>query len=219
MVEAKTASGSDAGWDDEPAKAAASKPGRDVILRIQPEADLFRRVIEPRVVFASLPADDIVSIACDLSHVPSLETIDVSDCFMRFVVTMRTELSIEEICSRFDFTLATEEFQIEVLASEAAPAPAPAAAAPAASGEVSGSVAADLSAILAKLGPAPLPSRRPTSSRPRLRPRRWPSPPLRLPRLRPPLPRRLPARPPTMRPPRASAPPSACVSTSTASTS
>ncbi|MBA4334336.1 MAG: chemotaxis protein CheA [Methylobacterium sp.] len=155
MVEAKTASGSDSGWDDEPAKAAASKPGRDVILRIQPEADLFRRVIEPRVVFASLPADDIVSIACDLSHVPSLETIDVSDCFMRFVVTMRTELSIEEICSRFDFTLATEEFQIEVLASEAAPAPAPAAAAPAASGEVSGSVAADLSAILAKLGPAP----------------------------------------------------------------
>ncbi len=153
MVEAKTASGSDAGWDDEPAKAAASKPGRDVILRIAPEADLFRRVIEPRVVFASLPADDIVSIACDLSHVPSLETIDVSDCFMRFVVTMRTELSIEEICSRFDFTLATEEFQIEVLASEAATAPA-AAAAPAAGGEVSGSVAADLSAILAKLGPA-----------------------------------------------------------------
>jgi two-component system chemotaxis sensor kinase CheA len=157
MVEAKT-SGPDAGWDDEPAKAAASKPGRDVILRIAPEADLFRRVIEPRVVFASLPADDIVSIACDLSHVPSLETIDVSDCFMRFVVTMRTQLSVEEICSRFDFTLATEEFQIEVLAETAnepaaAPAPAPAAA-PAASGEVSGSVAADLSAILAKLGPA-----------------------------------------------------------------
>lgn len=166
MVEAKTGVGApaaDLGWDDEPAaKPASSKPGRDVVLRISPESDLFRRVIEPRVVFASLPADDIVSIVCDLSHVPMLETIDVSDCFMRFVVTMRTELSIEEICSRFDFTLATEEFEIEVLADAAAnddapvavpalPASAPTAAAP----EVSGSVAADLSAILAKLGPAP----------------------------------------------------------------
>ncbi|MET3891364.1 two-component system chemotaxis sensor kinase CheA [Bosea sp. OAE506] len=158
MVAAKTAAPADTGWDDAPA-AAPKKPGRDVVLRISPEADLFRRVIEPRVVFASLPADDIVSIACDLSHVPSLETIDVSDCFMRFVVTMRTELSVEEICSRFDFTLATEEFQIEILsdapANDDAPAPvAEAAPAAAASGEVSGSVAADLSAILAKLGPA-----------------------------------------------------------------
>ncbi|HEY5793714.1 MAG TPA: chemotaxis protein CheA [Bosea sp. (in: a-proteobacteria)] len=169
MVEAKTGMGApaaDLGWDDAPAaKPASSKPGRDVVLRISPESDLFRRVIEPRVVFASLPADDIVSITCDLSHVPMLETIDVSDCFMRFVVTMRTELSIEEICSRFDFTLATEEFEIEVLADAAAnddaPVAAPvatipvAAAAPA-SPEVPGSVAADLSAILAKLGPAPV---------------------------------------------------------------
>ena len=159
MVAAKTAAPADTGWDDAPAAAAPQKPGRDIILRISPESDLFRRVIEPRVVFASLPADDIVSIACDLSHVPALETIDVSDCFMRFVVTMRTELSVEEICSRFDFTLATEEFEIETPASAPASAPAPVAAAapapaPAATGEVSGSVAADLSAILAKLGPA-----------------------------------------------------------------
>ncbi|PZN98648.1 MAG: chemotaxis protein CheA, partial [Hyphomicrobiales bacterium] len=173
MVEAKTggaAQTADSGWDDEPSaaptsnKSIAGKPGRDVVLKISPENDLFRRVIEPRVVFASLPADDIVSIACDLSHVPSLETIDVSDCWMRFVVTMRTELSIEEIYSRFDFTLAAEEFEIEVLAGEPAnddvqdPAPVAVPVAPAAAAaapEVSGSVAADLSAILAKLGPAP----------------------------------------------------------------
>lgn len=162
MVEAKTgfaAPSADSGWDDEPAaKPVADKPGREVILRISPESDLFRRVIEPRVVFASLPADDIVSIACDFSQVPPLEAIDVSDCWLRFVVTMRTELSVEEIYSRFDFTLATEEFEIEV--RDAAPAnddlPAAAVAAPAAQvPEVSGSVAADLSAILAKLGPAP----------------------------------------------------------------
>lgn len=157
MVEARTASPPNTGWDDAPAATAPQKPGRDVVLRISPESDLFRRVIEPRVVFASLPADDIVSITCDLSHVPALETIDVSDCFMRFVVTMRTELSVEEICSRFDFTLATEEFEIEVLSGLPASAPAEtttATTSPAASGEVPGSVAADLSAILAKLGPA-----------------------------------------------------------------
>ncbi len=115
MVEAKTSAPAapvSDGWDDEPAVTA--KPGRDVILRISPEADLFRRVIEPRVVLAALPADDIVSVVCDMSHVPALEAIDVADCHMRFVVTLRTELSVEEIYSRFDFTLATEEFEIEV---------------------------------------------------------------------------------------------------------
>jgi two-component system chemotaxis sensor kinase CheA len=167
MVEAKTAAVSapvtvDTGWDDEPVAAprASEKPGRDIVLRINPESDLFRRVIEPRVVLASLPADDIVSVVCDLSHVPLLETIDVTDCHMRFVVNLRTELTIEEICSRFDFTLATEEFEIEVLAAPASAAnddtvPAPAAVSTPAP-EVSAGVAADLSAILAKLGPAPV---------------------------------------------------------------
>jgi two-component system chemotaxis sensor kinase CheA len=166
MVEAKTAAVSapvtmDTSWDDEPVAApkASQKPGRDLCLRINPESDLFRRVIEPRVVLASLPEEDIVSIACDLSQVPPLETIDVTDCHMRFVVNLRTELTAEEISSRFDFTLATEEFEIEVLAAPASPAnddAVPAAAAVSAPApEVSEGVAADLSAILAKLGPAP----------------------------------------------------------------
>jgi two-component system chemotaxis sensor kinase CheA len=169
MVEAKTgaatAAKADDGWDDEPAAAKAApaapaKAGHDIRLKINPESDLFRRVIEPRVVLGSLPADDIVSVACDLSQVPSLETLDVSDCFMRFTVMLRTELTVEEIYSRFDFTLAAEEFEIETLAaptSAADPAnddaPAPAAA-PVAAPEVSANVAADLSAILARLGPA-----------------------------------------------------------------
>lgn len=160
MVEARTGATptpkADAGWDDEPAATApAAKPGHDLRLKIRPESDLFRRVIEPRVVLGSLPAEDIVSVTCDMSQVPSLETLDVTDCFMRFDVVMRTELSVEEIYSRFDFTLAAEEFEIETVVAEAAndDAPAPVAA-PAAQPEVSANVAADLSAILARLGPA-----------------------------------------------------------------
>lgn len=156
MVEARTAPVPvDDGWDDEPvAVASAEKPGRGLRLRIMPETDLFRRVIEPRVVLGSLPAGDIVSVRCDLSQVPPLETLDVSDCWMRFDVDLRTELSVEELHGRFDFSLANEEFEIETLdaaAVEEASAAEPAAEAP----EVSSSVAADLSAILAKLGPAP----------------------------------------------------------------
>lgn len=161
MVEAKTVAATapaDDGWDDEPVAipapaAAAEKPGRNLRLRITPENDLFRRVIEPRVVLGSLPADDVVAIRCDLGQVPSLETLDVTDCWMRFEVDLRTELSVEELHGRFDFSLANEEFEIEMLegafAAEAAPAE-PAADA----SEVPSSVAADLSAILAKLGPA-----------------------------------------------------------------
>lgn len=142
------------GWDDDEPVAAAPvrKPGNDVRIKISPEADLFRRVIEPRVAIGILPAEEIVSVACDLSHVPPLETLDVTDCHMRFTVMMRTELSAEEIVSKFDFTLANEEFEVEVLpeaelelVAEAAPAAAP---------EVPQNVGADLSAILARLGPA-----------------------------------------------------------------
>ncbi|KRE04461.1 hypothetical protein ASE61_05800 [Bosea sp. Root670] len=160
MVEAKTAApaaAADDGWDDEPAAASApvaGKPGRDVQLRIAPETDLFRRVIEPRVVLGSLPAADIVSIRCDLSQVPPLESLDVSDCWLRFDVALRTELSVEDLHGRFDFSLANEEFEItfaEEAVTEALPASEPEAAEP----EVSSAVAADLSAILAMLGPAP----------------------------------------------------------------
>jgi len=162
MVEAKTgaaAASSSDGWDDEPAApaAASDKPGRDVRLRIAPESDLFRRVIEPRVVFGSLPADDIVSIQCDFSQVPPLEALDVSDCFLRFDVMLRTELSIEDLHSRFDFSLAHEEYEIEFMAEAADAEPVEAEA----SAEVPSAVAADLSAILAKLGPAADPAPQP----------------------------------------------------------
>lgn len=164
MVEAKTAApvvpaaaASDDGWDDEPTvvpAAASNRPGRDVQLQITPEQDLFRRVIEPRVVLGSLPASDIVSIRCDFSQVPPLESLDVSDCWLRFDVALRTELSVEDLHGRFDFSLANEEFEISFPEAVAEEAP-PAAEAPAAEPEVSSAVAADLSAILAKLGAAP----------------------------------------------------------------
>ncbi|MBR3192434.1 Hpt domain-containing protein, partial [Bosea sp. (in: a-proteobacteria)] len=144
------------GWDDDEPVAAAPvrKPGHDVRIKITPEADLFRRVIEPRVAIGILPAEEIVSVACDLSHVPALETLDVTDCHMRFTVMLRTELSAEEIVAKFDFTLANEEFEVEVLPEAEAAAEPVVEAAPAAAPEVPQNVAADLSAILARLGPA-----------------------------------------------------------------
>ncbi|RXT48182.1 hypothetical protein B6S44_24260 [Bosea sp. Tri-44] len=139
----------DDGWDDEPVVAApVRRLGYDVRIKITPEADLFRRVIEPRVAIGILPAEEIVSVACDLSHVPPLEALDVTDCHMRFEVMLRTALSAEEIVSKFDFTLANEEFEVEVLAD------AEIETAPAVPAEVPQSVAADLSAILARLGPS-----------------------------------------------------------------
>lgn len=158
MVEARTAAPAPApagdGWDDEPASAAApERSGNAICLRIKPDSDLFRRVIEPRVVLAILPPEDIVSVACDLGQVPPLESLDVSDCHMRFTVMLRTPMSVEEVHGKFDFTLASEEFEIEMLAAPANDDASPAAAAP----EVSQGVAADLSAILARLGPAAAP--------------------------------------------------------------
>lgn len=164
MVEAKTAVPAasapvaDDGWDDEPVAAvAAPRPGREVCVRINPDSDLFRRVIEPRVVIGSLPDEEIVSVACDMSQVPALEALDVTDCHMRFSVLLRTELPVEEIVAKFDFTLANEEFEVEVMPAAANDDALDEIAPPS---EVPQNVAADLSAILARLGPpaAPLPA-------------------------------------------------------------
>lgn len=164
LVEAKTGVAAapvaaDLGWDDEPASApVAARPGREVRLHIHPDADLFRRVIEPRVALAVLPPEDVVSVTCDMSRVPPLETLDVNDCWLRFEVALHTEMSIEEIHGKFDFTFAAEEFDIEL-----APMPANDDAGPEAepASDVPQTVAADLSAILAKLGPAPAPAEQP----------------------------------------------------------
>ncbi|WP_449256596.1 chemotaxis protein CheA [Bosea sp. (in: a-proteobacteria)] len=158
MVEAGSGAApasADDGWGDEPAGpvvtpvATEARPGRALRLRIAPEADLFRRVIEPRVVLGSLPAEDIVAVRCDLSQVPPLESLDVTDCWMRFDVDLHTELSVEELHGRIDFSLGGEEFEIAPAEDE------PDLAETAAEPEVPNSVAADLSAILAQLGPAP----------------------------------------------------------------
>lgn len=161
MVEAKTAvpaasvSAADDGWDDEPVAAVAvPRPGREVCVRINPDSDLFRRVIEPRVVIGSLPDEEIVSVACDMSQVPALEALDVTDCHMRFSVLLRTELPVEEIVAKFDFTLANEEFEVEVMPAAANDDGLDEIAPPS---EVPQNVAADLSAILARLGPPAAP--------------------------------------------------------------
>jgi two-component system chemotaxis sensor kinase CheA len=167
MVEAKTgapaSTAADSGWDDDLVDAATtgSPAGREVRLHIHPDSDLFRRVIEPRVVLAVLPPEDVVSVVCDMSHVPPLETLDVTDCWMRFTVTLRTEMPIEEIHGKFDFTLAAEEFEIETEPMPANDDAEPEVVADAPVSEVPQTVAADLSAILAKLGPAPAPSEQP----------------------------------------------------------
>ena len=141
---------------------------------------------------------------------------------MRFVVTLRTELSVEEIYSRFDFTLAAEEFEIEVVAAPRRPVTMPQRAGRARRRSLPArspaGVAADLSAILAKLGPAPAAPPSPTSSRRRASCAcaRQRAASAVEPRRRPPARR---ARRPTMPSPRASARPSACASISTASTS
>lgn len=161
MVEAKTsapAAKADDGWDDEPALPAASnaeaKAGRSIRLAITPDRDLFRRVIEPRVLLGALPAGDIETIRCDLGQVPPLEALDVNDCWMRFDVALRTELTVEDLHARFDFTLDANEFAISLDETPAKEDVAPNVPA----SEVSEATVAGLNALLARLGPAAEPA-------------------------------------------------------------
>ena len=159
MVEAASAPAKDDdGWDDEPAAVSASEQaaGGNFVLKIRPDTDLFRRVIEPRVVLAAFAPEEIVSVVCDLGRVPTLEALDVADCWLQFTVTLRTELSLEEVQAKFDFTLGADEFEIEAVEAHAVAVAVPAPVSDVPKGMVDG-----LSALLARLGPAEEPAAQP----------------------------------------------------------
>ncbi len=109
----------DAAWDlpEDPDNGAP-------LLRIDllPGTGLFRRVIEPRALIEGLAPDRVVSLACDLSHLPALEALDVGECHMRFEIVLQSRLSPEQVSAKLEMSLAPDEFSVTLAEPGEAPA-------------------------------------------------------------------------------------------------
>lgn len=117
-----------------PAQAAASPatpppppvtPGFRI--RITPQPDLFRRLVEPPQIIQALEAFGSPEFLCDITDVPPLAALDPMACRLRF------DVSIESVCSRAQIEevlqrcLDEDEYAIEALGGDEAPAAQPAA--------------------------------------------------------------------------------------------
>jgi two-component system, chemotaxis family, sensor kinase CheA len=114
----------------EAAPEAAAEPvpeTRMVRIRIAPDRDLFRRAIDPRMVFDALRGLGELEIVCDTSNLPTLSQLDPFDCVLAWSVTLDTAATLEPIVDTLETFLSDDEFSI----SEDAPAPVATGAAPA----------------------------------------------------------------------------------------
>jgi two-component system chemotaxis sensor kinase CheA len=116
----------DFGFDvpvEAPAAVSEEEPeaagGRKVTIRIAPDRDLFRRAIDPRMVFDALRTLGEIEVTCDTSNVPALAQLDPFDCHLQWTVTLQTASPLEAIVDAMEMFLSDDEFSME----EDAPAP------------------------------------------------------------------------------------------------
>ncbi|MFO1149323.1 MAG: chemotaxis protein CheA [Alsobacter sp.] len=109
-----------AGAAEEEPEAAG---GRKVTIRIAPDRDLFRRAIDPRMVFDALRTLGEIEVTCDTSNLPGLAQLDPFDCHLQWTVALQTVSPLEAIVDAMEMFLSDDEFSMV----EDAPAPVAAA--------------------------------------------------------------------------------------------
>lgn len=111
------------------AEAEAPAEGTRVVkARIAPDRDVFRRAIDPRMVFDALKTFGEMELVCDTSAVPALGQLDPFDCHLVWNATIHTASPLEPIIDALETFLSDDEFTL----TEDAPAPVSSKAADAA---------------------------------------------------------------------------------------
>ncbi|MCP8937823.1 chemotaxis protein CheA [Alsobacter sp. SYSU M60028] len=102
--------------EPEPAPAEEAAPPapsrRPVTVRITPDADLFRRAIDPRVVFEALAGFGALELTCDTSAIPPLDSLDPLTCHLAWTAVVNTDATPGAIVEAIDCFLADHEFTV-----------------------------------------------------------------------------------------------------------
>jgi two-component system, chemotaxis family, sensor kinase CheA len=133
----------------------ATPAQRLVRLQLMPDADYLARGGEPRRLFAELRRLGALSVAIDMSGLPSLEALDPDAMYLRWTMTLETTARVAQVRETFAADLRSHEYEIIDCGSPKAGVPvtpvaasnAEAPASPAAESAAGGSEAAEQLAV------------------------------------------------------------------------
>ncbi|MGH6930731.1 MAG: Hpt domain-containing protein, partial [Dongiaceae bacterium] len=93
-----------------PSPAAPAK--RLVRLQLMPAADYLRRGGEPRRLVAELRRLGALSVAIDISGLPSLEALDPGAMYLRWTMTLETAAPVAQVRETFAADVHPDEYEI-----------------------------------------------------------------------------------------------------------
>jgi two-component system, chemotaxis family, sensor kinase CheA len=130
---ASAAAGSDATQAIAP--QAAPVPRGPLRISIRPQADLFRRAVDIRHVFASLEAMGNLTVRTETAQLPPLHQLNPLSCHLAFSLELDSLATEQQLAEVLEIQLDSSEFTIHsresaVLAPAASPPEAPKAPAP-----------------------------------------------------------------------------------------
>ena len=116
----------------EPAPAVPDEPastGRKVEIKIAPDKGLFKRAIDPRMIFKALRTLGELEVTCDASAVPPIALLEPLDCHLTWSLVLLTESQTDVIVETLEMFLADDEFLLgdsgQAGTVERTPEPAP----------------------------------------------------------------------------------------------
>ncbi|MFZ4531223.1 MAG: Hpt domain-containing protein, partial [Alsobacter sp.] len=112
-----------------PAAAVSEEPastGRKVEIKIAPDKGLFKRAIDPRMIFKALRTLGELEVTCDASAVPPVALLEPLDCHLTWSLVLLTEAQTDMIVETLEMFLADDEFLLGDSGSSNAAEPVPA---------------------------------------------------------------------------------------------
>ena len=114
----------------EPVAAVPDEPvssARKIEIKIVPDKGLFKRAIDPRMIFKALSTLGELEVTCDASAVPPVALLEPLDCHLTWSLVLLTEAQTDVIVETLEMFLADDEFLLGDSGSpstvEIAPAP------------------------------------------------------------------------------------------------
>lgn len=119
----------EAAWP-EPEQGEARDAPACVCLTLHPALDLFRRVVEPRILIGGLDAFGRVSVETLTHRLPAFAELDPNDCHLEFNISIETSAPAAAIAAALELQLHPDEFTIHEAAPKAVVGAGPAQASP-----------------------------------------------------------------------------------------
>jgi two-component system, chemotaxis family, sensor kinase CheA len=86
--------------------------GGRYVIRFKPHEGLFRRGFDPQLLFRELAELGTVTVQADMSSLPAFENLDPASCYIKWVIVIDTQESMERVQKVFEFVSDDSSLEI-----------------------------------------------------------------------------------------------------------